>query len=509
MNHDAELLHRYASMADTQAFSDLVQRHLPMVYRAAWRQLAGDTHAAEDATQVVFTLLARKAGRLVHHANLAGWLHVATRHVVRDHRRVAIRRVAREQEAAQMNAPSEDSASADWDRLRPVLDDALGDLSVADREAVLLRYFQGSNLAAVGAALHVSEEAARMRVNRALERLRGKLARRGVTSTAVALGLALAAEPALAAPGSGFATSVSVVALTQSAGAGAGGAILACVLHLMNTAKVAATGAMALAAVGWSAWEHGQLDRALQTEVPVQARATVPAALVPATPHRAAPPSALVRTSDPAADRAAEAVARGDAFLAAHPEARTAFVELARAKVAARYAPYYAERRLTPDQRAIFEEIMLEAGSPGTTFGDFDAAGDMTLRLPKRLSGRERESLLRQALGPVEWEALQAYEESRSGATYVRDLVGLMGNLGEPMSTEQARALRHLIVMTPRSEGDARNPTAQWDAIIARAATVLPPAQVEALALFRARSELSAAEAEVAKAELRAKGEKG
>jgi RNA polymerase sigma factor (sigma-70 family) len=503
MNNDAELLRRYASTGDAQAFTALVQSHLPMVYRAAWRQLAGDAHAAEDAAQMVFTLLARKAGGLVHHANLAGWLHLATRHVVRDQRRAAKRRAAREQEAVQMNAAAEDSGSADWDRLRPVLDEALGDLGAADREAVLLRFFQGLSLSAVGAALNVSEEAARMRVNRSLERLRIKLARRGITSTAAALGLALTAEPALAAPGAGLATSVSAAALAHGVGAGTGAAALGWAWHFMNSAKLAATGVVALATVGWATWEHGQLARVLPAEAPLQASA----APVPAKPRPSSPPPMPTRAPDPAAQRAAEAEARGEALMAAHPEVRAAFEESARAGIAARYAPYYAERRLTPAQRTAFEDIMLEAGA-GHTIGGLDPAGDLTLRLPKLLSGDEREELLRQALGPEEWAAYQAYEESRSGASYVRDVVGLMSNLGEPMSTEQARALRQLIV-TARPAGAPRTPGAFWDAVMAKATSVLPAAQVEALALFRARDELSAAEAEVAKAELRAKAGKG
>ena len=81
------------------------------------------------------------------------------------------------------------AAATDWERVRPVLDDAMRDLAAADREAVLLRFFEQRPFAEIGAALNVTDDAARMRVDRALEKLRALLARRAftcLTRTAIA-----------------------------------------------------------------------------------------------------------------------------------------------------------------------------------------------------------------------------------------------------------------------------------------------------------------------------------
>src|SRR5438552_8383486 len=103
------------------------------------------------------------------------------------------RRTAREQEANAMNELlREPGPEQDWKHLGSVLEDAMHELGERDRLAVLLRFFQDKSLKEVGLALGLSENAARMRVERALDKLRAQLARKGVTSTAAALGLLLA-----------------------------------------------------------------------------------------------------------------------------------------------------------------------------------------------------------------------------------------------------------------------------------------------------------------------------
>ena len=215
---DAELLGRYAANRDEAAFAELVRRYLNLVYFAALRQVGGDAHRAEDVAQLVFTRLADRASALVRHQTLAGWLHTTTRFAASEMMRTERRRLAREQEAHTMHElfpGSNPAAHADWERLRPIIDAALGDLSEADREAVLLRFFAGRPLAEIGARLNVSENTARMRVERALEKLELLLAKRGVTSTSAALGVALGGQTALAAP-AGLAASVTSAALAGS-----------------------------------------------------------------------------------------------------------------------------------------------------------------------------------------------------------------------------------------------------------------------------------------------------
>lgn len=213
MNDDAQLLREFAETGAESAFAELVRRHVDLVHSAARRQVAGDTHRAEEVTQAVFVELARQAKRLSTHRSLAGWLYTTARHLAARNQRAEQRRILRETAAQPMNAPDPDTPPA-WEELRPLLDETMHRLSATDREAVILRFFQNRPLAQVGQALGVGENAARMRVDRALERLRRELARRGVRSTAAALSLALSAHAVTTAPATLAATVTATAVLT-------------------------------------------------------------------------------------------------------------------------------------------------------------------------------------------------------------------------------------------------------------------------------------------------------
>jgi RNA polymerase sigma factor (sigma-70 family) len=203
MKPDHELLRQYAIARSEQAFAELVKRHVNLVYSAALRQVGGDAHLAHDVAQNVFTDLARKASSLSRRESLAGWLYTSAHFAAGKIVRTEIRR--REREEQFMREPPHDPApDADWEKLRPTLDAAMHGLNETDREAVLLRYFENRPYAEVGAKLGVNENAARMRVERALEKLRALLAKRGVATTAVLASVISAnaiqvAPPALAA----------------------------------------------------------------------------------------------------------------------------------------------------------------------------------------------------------------------------------------------------------------------------------------------------------------------
>lgn len=218
MLDDAQLLRRYADEKSEAAFAELVRRHLDLVYSAALRQVEGDCHRAKDVAQQVFVLLAKKAATLTRHPVLTGWLYLTTQHCATRALRSEWRRQTREREAVAMSEADAESA-LEWEQARPVLDAAMGELGDTDREAVLLRYFAHRPFAQIGAALNVSEDGARRRVERALEKLRAQLARRGVTSSAVALAAALEGHAVMAAP-TELAASVAGVAVAGSAGGG-------------------------------------------------------------------------------------------------------------------------------------------------------------------------------------------------------------------------------------------------------------------------------------------------
>ena len=235
MSEDAELLRQYAQSGSETAFAELVGRHLPLVYAAALRQGNADEALAKDVAQTVFIDLARKASSLLGREVLAGWLYTSTRLAASKAVRGEHRRQLREQIAASMQEqttpPDSQSHQAE---LRLVLDEAMSELDAGERNAVLIRFFQGKELKEVGSALGISEDAARMRITRALANLQTLLKQRGVTITTVALGTALATEAATAVP-AGLAAAISAAALTGSA--------------VTTTAVIAATKAFAMTTV--------------------------------------------------------------------------------------------------------------------------------------------------------------------------------------------------------------------------------------------------------------------
>jgi RNA polymerase sigma factor (sigma-70 family) len=246
MTEDAELLRRYAQEGSEEAFTELVRRHINLVYAGALRRVHGDAHLAEDVTQNVFTALARTAPKLVRHPVLAGWLHKTTRFAAAQTVRTERRRLTREQEANIMNEATmpDTRGRADWMRLRPLIDEVLDELDASDRDAVLLRFFEGRSFAEVGERLHLAENTARMRVDRALDKMNALLARRGVTSTVAALGLALTSQVGVTAP-AGLAATVSATAIAATVTG-------LSLLTLMSTAKftIGAIGLVSALAVG-------------------------------------------------------------------------------------------------------------------------------------------------------------------------------------------------------------------------------------------------------------------
>lgn len=203
MSPDATLLREFLRDDSEPAFAELVRRHVDLVYSAALRQLSNNSHLAEDVTQAVFAELLRQAPHLVQHPTLAGWLYTTASHLAARARRSEQRRTRRETTSLDMlDLLRPDAADAHWTELRPVLDDSLLSLSRSDREMVVLRFFQNRPFAEIGQGFGLSENAARMRVERALDRLRHQLARRGITSTAALLSGALGSHAVGPAPAS-------------------------------------------------------------------------------------------------------------------------------------------------------------------------------------------------------------------------------------------------------------------------------------------------------------------
>jgi RNA polymerase sigma factor (sigma-70 family) len=215
MSDDRQLLRRFAAERSEAAFSELVARHLPLVYSTAIRQTGGDEHFAKDVAQLVFTDLARKARGLSENVILAGWLHRATIFAARQILRGERRRHEREQQAVTMNAISSETEN-NWQQIRPLLDEALERLGKADRDTLLLRFFEQQSFAQIGANLGGSEDAVRKRITRALEKLRTILQKSGVTTTAAALSTVMSANAIQAVP-AGLAAALTNTSLAAAA----------------------------------------------------------------------------------------------------------------------------------------------------------------------------------------------------------------------------------------------------------------------------------------------------
>ncbi|ACB77436.1 RNA polymerase sigma factor [Opitutus terrae] len=256
---DAELLRRYVDANSEAAFHELVRRHANLVYAAALRQTCGDTHLAEEVGQRVFTALARKAAALTRHPTLVGWLHRTTRFAAIDAVRARQRRQAHEREAETMNE-CPDGERVEWERLQPLLDEALDDLNETDRTAVLLRFFEGRSFGELGASLGLTENAARMRVERSLEKLRRILAQRGCTSTASALGLLVSSHAAPAAPEAWVVTLAPQALASAASGAGvaAGASLLA--MNKLTIAAITGIAAAGLTTAGLT-WKNRWTQR--------------------------------------------------------------------------------------------------------------------------------------------------------------------------------------------------------------------------------------------------------
>ena len=261
---DAELLTRYARNRDEPAFAELVRRHANLVHAAAARQSVGDAHLADDVTQAVFIVLARRAGDVAID-RLPAWLLTTARLCAKDAVRRAARRAQHEQRAASMR-PTANATTPDAAALRevsPHLDHALCQLRPRDRTAVALRFLEDRPMADVAVALNLSPNAAQKVIARALEKLRRMLAGRGVMLASTgALSSAMLASAAHAAPAgvisaivpvalvpaaaAAAATATATAATSAGAGAGAGAATVATSQLLADGAIRAAVAAAKL-----------------------------------------------------------------------------------------------------------------------------------------------------------------------------------------------------------------------------------------------------------------------
>lgn len=500
MTEDSELLRRYSDDGSESAFAELVQRHVSPVYSVALRRLAGDGHAAADVTQLVFTALARQARTQPFRKELSSWLYVTTRNKSVDYVRAERRRRARERTAFAMQQLNSNPIRISGEKLMPLLDEMLEQLPRNDRDIVLMRFIGQRSFSDIAEVLHVTEDAARRRVDRALGRVRTKLAKRGISSTAAALGLVLAEQVATAAP-SELAGTVASAAL-QAASVVSPMAGWIC---LMSTPKMIGIAGIALALTLTFAVREARALRTAENDVVISTRELGEmASRVSRANQRAKEaesvltgklkhsdgvrqsgtefPDALPDTPDPAAT--------GRSFLAVHPETAAIITGYARARARGRYHELFLRLGLTPDQinRFCALALQLEAGIRWNTATQVPAAeiniGDQTRQ--------QVEDQIHSLLGD---EGFAQY------VNFTRDLMGNVREVAEqvgrsdyfsdsPITPDQARLLTEIVAIhSPeyREGGRANSATLEWDGIMAEAAGILNPSQLAALGDIRER----------------------
>lgn len=264
MDSDRELLIRFCETGCDRAFATLVDRYIDLAYSVAYRQMGGDGQSARDVCQEVFVALAKKAKGLGEGVVLSGWIYRSVRFETLRIRKAECRRRARESEAQmrEFQTNADESQSVKWDEIRPLLDEAIGDLPEKDRAAICLRFFDNRSFLEIGEQLELSENASRMRVNRALDNLSSKLSKRGFRSISGVLGTIIGGQISMGAP-VGLSATIAQSTLGASVGL-SGGTLLGGVAGIMNTTKgaiVAASLASAIAVVT-TVWQATRLDAA-------------------------------------------------------------------------------------------------------------------------------------------------------------------------------------------------------------------------------------------------------
>jgi len=508
MPSDTELLERYARDHSQEAFAELVHRHVDLVYSSALRRVGRDAHLAEDVTQDVFTELARKAESLVGRTALEGWLYTTSRFKAVDVVRKASRRRIRE--AILMNAnQAVDTAEPDWEKLRPLIDEALDSLGKADGEILLLRYFGNRSFVDLARSLALSEDAARMRSARALDRLRAALAKRGIKSTAEALGLTLAKNAVVAAP-LGLAARVSEGALAMAKGSAS---MAATALHATHSAKLAtgvATLALLLASVATEVHEaraHQRaaesLARAERENAAAEARNQATESKLDATLAEESRLKAALQATQASIDAAkaqrsgaSDLAAVGRDFVARNPGAQQLIAGHDMAHNAQKYAALFGSLGLTPDKQAQFLRVLAGRSDLGLTWYTAPDTGTPTAAIAggsDSYSPDQVAAQLRNLLGDDGYKAYQDFNKLGGAQDLAQKLAGSLYATETPLTAVQGNQLVQILAQSSADYQSGKglwSPSqVGWDAALSNAQAVLSGPQMEALRAVKQTAE--------------------
>lgn len=479
MADDGALLRRYLETASEDAFAELVRRHVDFVYGAALRMTRSSARA-EDVTQGVFIDLCRKAKSLCHRPDLSGWLYLSARYGSITLIRKESRRELREHRAMLAeHAGLPGAGDADWSDLAPVLDAVLGRLGARDRDAILLRYFKNASFAEIGSILSLSEDAARMRVGRALGRARTLLSRAGAASSTEAFELALAGQRGLAAPAvwAGALPGVVLAAVRTRATL----TVAASLWNFLNASKPALLAA-ALLAIGGTGAVLGFKIRRAETAIRAADGQLDQLRLQWAEAKRAA----VRRPSGaPAAGPALAGSGLDWAGLIRDPAFQAVLLEESRPSLHRWYADFYRERSFSPEQIARFENALLKSRQADLDVGLSAASLGIAMGDPslEELYARNHAEYAEDLEGLATLPELQSYDQQERGRDTAERLNSVLCETDAPLSQGQFDALARLIadhVIAQTATGDTPTAT-DWAAVLAAAPAVLSPSQVAML----------------------------
>ena len=491
MSDDADLLRGFVESGSETDLTELVRRNAALVYHAALRRTGGRADLAEEVSQYVFTTLVQQAPKLVGHSSLAGWLFTTTRNGAYRLLREEERRRKRETKFAAMTELSHEQAQAEWEKLRPHLDELLDQLPDSDREAVLLRYVQGHSLSEVGAEIGLNSDSTRKRIDRAMDRLRAMLIKRGLmTSTAVVAEL-LTTEANAAAPAQ-LATRLAATALknalptTSSAALGAAGIAGASIsgAAAIGIALVAITvggsaigfsirQARAAEAILASTQQSYRLSETrlvkLQTQrLKILADSSSFSNEPTPVPKASAPTSNAVSSPAPGTP---EALANGARFLSTVPGARTGLSSFLRTQQHATFSGFYRTAKLNPSEIDAFEQRVAEyrlASVELTHDRMVTTAGDLPVDQVQALLGADRAKLYKEYLPslPARFMALEA---AAAG-----------GYSAEPISPMQVDEVTRILTEangTLKTGGKLDPATEDWSAAVPALKALFTPTQ--------------------------------
>jgi len=467
---DFDLLRRFTCDHAQDAFTELVKRHVNLVYSAALRQIHSP-HLAEEVAQSVFTDLARDAGKLKPDTVLTAWLYAVARRTAVDVIRQESRRQLREQIAIEMNAIN--ATETTWTQIEPLLDEAVSALDETDRAAILLRYFENKSLREVGRQLGVGDDAAQKRVSRAVERLREFFSKRNVTIGAGGLVVVISANAVQVAP-AGLAATISAAAVLTGTAVQTSTFITATKTIAMTTLqKILVTATFAALAGGgiYAARQAVQLREQVQTLQQQQAPLAgqirrlqrerddatnrlagllAEYSRLKANPHQ----TELLKLRGQVTTMRADATQRAQsdnslAEMVKGPQMKE-FMKTANAGMVEKvYAKLFGDLHLTPEQTSALKQLLIDKRTVGMDSGFAMLSGKMTPAQLKEMGDKINAELtgvedqIKQLLGADGFAAYQAYDKSYLERAVVVGPAGFTEQLagGQEMTPDQTEQL--------------------------------------------------------------------